>query len=250
MNLISIPAFSDNYIWLLANEQGQCIIVDPGDSAPVLAALHHHHWQPQGILLTHHHQDHIGGVACLLTHYPSLPVFGSQETSHLASHLVSHHSIISCAGIEFQVLATPGHTAGHVCYYTEPYLFCGDTLFSGGCGRLFEGTAAQMYQSLQTLNQLPANTLICCGHEYTLNNLRFSLSILPNNPDISDYYQKVVKLRKNNQQTLPSTLGTERKINLFIKVNDFDFIEQITPDLKKLAPEQRFAWLRDQKDNF
>lgn len=250
MNLISIPAFNDNYIWLLHNKQGKCLIVDPGDSAPVLTAIQQHHWQPEAIFLTHHHQDHTGGVMELVRHYPGLPVYGPGETrAKGASHLVNHGQTIRVLDLCFQVLTTPGHTAHHVCYYSAPWLFSGDTLFSGGCGRLFEGSAAQMYQSLQTLNQLPADTLICCGHEYTLSNLRFAISILPDDQELAHYYQKVEKLRENNQQTVPSTLQTEREINLFLRVNDIDFISKIGKEFYLMPAEQRFAWLRAKKDH-
>ena len=151
---------------------------------------------------------------------------------------------------EFSVFATPGHTLGHLCFYSKPYLFCGDTLFSGGCGRLFEGTATQMYQSLQKINALPDETLICCAHEYTLGNMKFSVNILPEDRAIQDYYHKVKELRVKNQNTLPVTLKNERKINLFLRTDDIDLINKINQETNLQQPEQRFAWLRSKKDNF
>lgn len=251
MNLSSIPALSDNYIWVLHNEQGHCLIVDPGDSTPLLAAITQHHWQPEAVLLTHHHQDHTGGVRSLLEHYPGLPVYGSPETqSRGASQLVSHGQVLQLSGLTFQVLATPGHTAGHLCYFSEPYLFSGDTLFSAGCGRLFEGTTAQMYQSLQMLNRLPADTLVCCGHEYTLSNLRFALSLAPQDEQLIHYYQLTEQKRKNQQRTVPATLRTERQINVFLRTSEDDFMQQLDESLGEKTAEQRFAWLRAKKDIF
>lgn len=249
MYLSSIPAFSDNYIWILHNNQQHCLIVDPGDAQPVLETLHQQQWQPQAIMLTHHHQDHTAGVAQLRQHYPQLIVYGPAETAAKgASQLVQHGDRLHLLGLEFQVLATPGHTLGHICYFSDPWLFCGDTLFSAGCGRLFEGSAAQMHHSLQQLNQLPAHTLICCGHEYTANNLKFALSLLPENQNLTNYYEKVVQMRQKNQQTLPSTLQTERQINLFLNADNLDFMRKINPKLGQKSAEQRFAWLRQYKD--
>lgn len=251
MNLISIPAFQDNYIWVLHDETGKCLIVDPGDAAPVLETINKNSWQPEGILLTHHHHDHVGGVKKLLERYPDLPVWGPQETQDKgANRLVSAGDRVTVLGLEFCVFATPGHTLGHICWYSAPWLFCGDTLFSGGCGRLFEGTTAQMFSSFQRINQLPEQTLICCAHEYTESNLAFALSILPEDADLNSYYKKVKELRVTNQKTLPSTLKTERKINIFLRTEDSDFIKQIKNKTNLQQPEQVFAWLRASKDNF
>lgn len=251
MNLISIPAFQDNYIWVLHNDEGQCLIVDPGEAAPVLKTIADNHWTPQAILLTHHHNDHVGGVKELLRHFPQLVVYGPEETQDKGvTHRVTDGDHLHILGCDFSVIFTPGHTAGHVCYFSDPYLFCGDTLFSGGCGRLFEGTATQMYQSLQKLSHLPDHTLVCCAHEYTLGNMKFAMRILPDDLAINDYYREVKELRAKNQKTLPITLKKERGINLFLRVNDVDLIEKIYRETKMQHPEQRFAWLRAKKDNF
>ncbi|WP_203461897.1 hydroxyacylglutathione hydrolase [Enterobacter cloacae] len=251
MNLISIPAFEDNYIWVLVDDERRCVIVDPGESAPVLQAIKENGWQPEAILLTHHHHDHTGGVPELRARFPHLVVYGPAEAQDKGiTQVVEEGENILIREWEFSVFATPGHTLGHLCFYSKPYLFCGDTLFSGGCGRLFEGTPAQMYQSLQKINALPDDTVICCAHEYTLGNMKFAASILPEDRAIQDYYQKVKELRAKNQKTLPVILKKERKINLFLRTDDFDLINKINQETKLQQPEQRFAWLRSKKDNF
>ena len=251
MNLISIPAFQDNYIWVLVDDDRRCIIVDPGESAPVLQAIRENIWQPEGILLTHHHHDHVGGVGDLVAQFPHLEVYGPAETQDKGtSRVVKEGENVLMLGYEFSVFATPGHTSGHICYYSKPYLFCGDTLFSGGCGRLFEGTPAEMYQSLQKINALPDETLICCAHEYTLGNMKFAASILPDDRAIQDYYHKVKELRAKNQNTLPVILKNEREINVFLRINDTDLINKISQETNLQQPEARFAWLRSKKDNF
>ena len=251
MNLISIPAFQDNYIWVLVDNDRRCVIVDPGESAPVLDAIKENAWQPEAILLTHHHNDHTGGVPELCAHFPHLVVYGPAETQDKGTtQVVQEGENIHIREWEFSVFATPGHTLGHLCFYSKPYLFCGDTLFSGGCGRLFEGTPEQMYQSLQKISALPDDTLICCAHEYTLGNMKFAASLLPEDRAIQDYYHKVKELRAKNQNTLPVILKNERQINLFLRTDDIDLINKINQETNLQQPEQRFAWLRSKKDNF
>ena len=251
MNLNSIPAFQDNYIWVLSNNDQHCLIVDPGEAAPVLKAIAEHNWVPEAILLTHHHQDHVGGVKELLQHFPQIVVYGPAETQDKGTtHIVEDGDIALVLGHEFRVIATPGHTLGHICYFSHPYLFCGDTLFSGGCGRLFEGTATQMYQSLKKIDALPDDTLICCAHEYTLANMKFALSILPHDSFINEYYRKVNELRVKKQMTLPVILKNERRNNLFLRTEDIDLINEINKKTILQQPEERFAWLRSKKDTF
>jgi len=251
MNLTSISAFQDNYIWVLNDKDGKCLIVDPGEAAPVLEAIENNHWQPQAILLTHHHADHVGGVQALKEKYPNITVYGPQETLRKgATQQVDEGDCLHILGIDIHVIATPGHTLGHVSYFTFPYLFCGDTLFSGGCGRLFEGTAQQMYESFQKINALPAETLICCAHEYTESNIRFALSLLPEDSEINSFYRKVKVLRAENQSTLPSTLQTERRVNVFLRTEDPDLQRKAQKEIHLYQSNDIFAWLRAKKDNF
>lgn len=251
MNLNSIPAFQDNYIWVLSEDDGRCLIVDPGEAAPVLRAIEEHQWQPDAILLTHHHNDHVGGVQALREAFPDVVVYGPAETQHKGTtQVVAEGDTVNVLGQDFSVFATPGHTLGHICFFSFPYLFCGDTLFSGGCGRLFEGTATQMYQSFCKINALPDDTVICCAHEYTLGNMKFAISVLPEDRDVQEYYKKVSELRAKNEKTLPVILKNERKINLFLRTEDADLIEVINQESVLQHPEERFAWLRAKKDAF
>lgn len=251
MNLNSIPAFQDNYIWVLSEDNGRCLIVDPGEAAPVLRAIEEHQWQPEAILLTHHHNDHVGGVQALRDAFPDVVVYGPAETQHKGTtQVVAEGDTVTVLGEDFSVFATPGHTLGHICFFSFPYLFCGDTLFSGGCGRLFEGTATQMYQSFCKINALPDDTVICCAHEYTLGNMKFAVSVLPQDAEVQEYYKKVSELRAKNEKTLPVILKNERKINLFLRTEDADLIEVINQERVLQHPEERFAWLRAKKDAF
>ncbi|MBU4684685.1 hydroxyacylglutathione hydrolase [Cedecea davisae] len=251
MNLNSIRAFQDNYIWVLNNESGKCVIVDPGEAAPVLKAIEENDWQPEAILLTHHHADHVGGVLQLKEKYPAIEVYGPEETRLKgATRIVGEGDKFSLFGEEYSVIATPGHTLGHICFFNFPYLFCGDTMFSGGCGRLFEGTPEQMFNSFQKLNKLPAETLICCAHEYTESNIKFALSILPEDEQIVGYYRKVKELRAKNHSTLPSSLQTERQINVFLRTEDPVLKSKIQKETNLQQPQEIFAWLRAKKDSF
>ncbi|MFC0228893.1 hydroxyacylglutathione hydrolase [Serratia aquatilis] len=251
MNLISIPAFQDNYIWLLDNQQGHCVIVDPGDAAPVLEALSRQHLTPDAILLTHHHNDHVGGVAGITAQYPKLAVYGPQETATKGSNrIVNDGDVVKINGFQFTTIAVPGHTLGHVAFYSAPYIFCGDTLFSAGCGRLFEGTAEQMYHSFQRLAQLPDETLICCAHEYTLSNLKFARAILPQDREIETYQQQVEMLRAKGTPSVPTTLQLERRINLFLRCHDTDLQKEIGFHLPPQTLHSVFSELRLRKDRF
>jgi len=251
MNLTSIPAFQDNYIWVLSEDDGRCLIVDPGEATPILQAIEDNAWKPHAILLTHHHSDHVGGVGELRKRFPEMVVYGPAETEDKgATRVVGDNDRVQILGHEFSVFHTPGHTLGHICYFSEPYLFCGDTLFSGGCGRLFEGTADQMFASFCKIDALPEETIICCAHEYTLANIKFALSLLPEDRQLNEYYRKVKELRAKNQTTLPTTLKKERRINVFLRTQDNDLIEVINRETNLQQPEARFAWLRSKKDNF
>lgn len=251
MNLTSIPALTDNYIWTLTDDAGSCLIVDPGEARPLIEKIEANRWTPVAVLLTHHHQDHTGGVAELLQRYPQLKVYGPQETAAKgAQHIVHEGETVTLLGLPFQVIATPGHTLGHISYYSSPYLFCGDTMFSGGCGRLFEGSAEQMFHSFQKLNQLPADTLICCAHEYTLSNMKFAAAILPHDPKILARYQEIKDLRAENRTTLPTKLALEREINLFLRTQDADLQKALAINVESAPLWQTFAELRNKKDQF
>lgn len=250
MNLISIPALQDNYIWLLRNDRHECIIVDPGEAAPVLAALDERHLTPKAILLTHHHHDHVDGVPALLARF-DLPVYGPAETAGKgANHIVAQGDTLTLLDISFLVLALPGHTLGHIGFYSAPYLFCGDTVFSAGCGRLFEGTPKQMFESFQKVKQLPPDTLICGAHEYTLANLAFAKAIMPEDNEIVAYEREIKRLRAKNQASVPTTLHLEGKINLFFRCHDIDLQNKLDPQHTLHEEWRVFALLREKKDHF
>ena len=223
MDLIALPAFDDNYFWLLHDGQ-QALVVDPGDAAPVRAALDQRGLQLASILVTHHHGDHTGGVAELRA-ATGAQVFGPARERIPEPFTPLHGGDeVQALGIRFRVIDVPGHTAGHIAYFADavagaPLLFCGDTLFSGGCGRLFEGTPAQMLQSLDQLAALPGDTRVCCTHEYTLSNLRFALTVEPDNTALQAYADRCHDLRQRNLPTLPSSIQLERAINPFLRAH-------------------------------
>ncbi|AEW44402.1 putative hydroxyacylglutathione hydrolase [Serratia symbiotica str. 'Cinara cedri'] len=251
MNLISIPALKDNYIWLLNNKDKHCVIIDPGEAAPVLNALQQLKIIPDGILLTHHHHDHVGGVDHIISHYPNLPVYGPQETAKKgANHIIDDAEKFAINGRQYITLSLTGHTLNHVAFYSAPYLFCGDTIFSAGCGRIFEGTPKQMYHSFQKIAQLPDNTLICCAHEYTLSNLNFARNIIPEDKNLKIYQQYIKTLRARNQPSIPTTLQLERQINLFLRCHDYTLQKKLGFNLINKELDSVFCELRIRKDNF
>lgn len=211
-----IPAFKDNYIWLLRRGH-RAAVVDPGDAAPVMARLQAEGLQLEAILVTHHHADHQGGVAALAKHWPAT-VFGPADESIIAcSRPLSGGERIDVLGQEFEVLLVPGHTSGHIAYRMPGAVFCGDTLFGAGCGRLFEGTPAQMADSLARLAALPDDTLIYCAHEYTAANLAFAAAVEPDNPAIPRRLAAVAEKRQAGRPSVPSTLGEEKATNPFLR---------------------------------
>lgn len=218
--VLHVRAFEDNYIWLIRGKSPDHVaIVDPGDADPVLEALEKQRLKPAAILCTHHHGDHVGGVADILKEYP-IPVYGpARERISTLTHRLKDNDHISIPelDLEFDVLDVPGHTAGHIAFVGGGMLFCGDTMFSAGCGRLFEGTAEQMHASLSRFAALPEATRVYCGHEYTEANLRFALAVEPNNADSLAYREKARALRAQNLPTLPSTIGLERRVNPFLR---------------------------------
>ena len=217
----AVPAFDDNYLWLVhapADPQ-QVLVVDPGDATAVKAALHAQGLVLAGILVTHHHGDHVGGVQALAAG-ADLPVFGpGNEDIEGITHFVQGGDRVELPelGLSFAVLAVPGHTRGHIAYAGHGAVFCGDTLFSGGCGRLFEGTPAQMYASLGALAALPPETQVYCAHEYTASNLRFALAVEPDNAALVAYADEVAALRAAGRATVPTTVARERAINPFLR---------------------------------
>ncbi len=222
--LVALPAFNDNYIWLLHNGE-QAWVVDPGDAGPVLQALQQWQLRLTGILVTHHHADHVGGIAALRQHLHG-PVYGPARENIPSPYLALRGGdVVDVLGMQFRVIDVPGHTAGHIAYAqqgeaTRPLLFCGDTLFSAGCGRLFEGTPAQMASSLALLSALPADSQVCCTHEYTLSNLKFAAAVEPDNADVLHHTRHCQALREQGQPTLPSSLALERRINPFLRCSE------------------------------
>lgn len=224
MNLLALPAFADNYIWMV-HDDARAFVVDPGDAAPVAEALARRGLQLAGILVTHHHPDHVGGVNALR---PLLAASGGRVFGPARERIpepfvpLAGGDTVELLGLRFGVLDVPGHTAGHIAFVQQgaagaPLLFCGDTLFSAGCGRLFEGTPAQMAASLAALAALPDDTQVCCTHEYTLSNLRFAAAVEPANDDIAAHARHCEALRAAGEPTLPSTLALERRINPFLR---------------------------------
>jgi hydroxyacylglutathione hydrolase len=254
----ALPAFTDNYIWLLQDPSSKhCAVVDPGDAAPVLEWLEQHpDWQLTDILVTHHHHDHVGGVARLKQHTQAKVLGPAAENIPARDVALSDNDRINILGLDFSVLAVPGHTLGHIAFYhadaAAPLLFCGDTLFAAGCGRLFEGTPEQMHHSLGRLTDLPDNTLVYCTHEYTLSNLRFAQAVEPQNADIAERLAQVSLWRSENRISLPSNLALERRTNPFIRTHETSVKEKAdewngTPNQ---SPSAVFAALRAWKDKF
>src|ERR1700704_2924795 len=224
LNVRPVRAFSDNYIWLIDSPRarGHVVVVDPGDAVPVIAELQRSGTSLAAILLTHHHPDHIGGVPDLLRHR-DVPVVGPDD-SRVAQRTRTVHDGERCEmpdlGLSFETLQVPGHTLSHIAFWGHGALFCGDTLFSAGCGRMFEGTPSQMNASLTKLRNLPPDTRMFCGHEYTAANLRFALAVDPGNSAALEYQDRVNRLRATDQPTLPSTLGLEIRVNPFLRCDD------------------------------
>ena len=221
MNLLALPAFADNYIWML-HDGARAVVVDPGDAEPVLAALDRLQLELHAILVTHHHADHVGGVDELRARLTG-PVFGpARERIPAPFTPLAQGDRVPLLGLEFEVLDVPGHTAGHIAYVQrgvaeQPLLFCGDTLFSAGCGRLFEGSPAQMQASLAKFAALSPDTRVCCTHEYTLSNLRFAAAVEPGNAARAQYEARCKQLREQGSPTLPSSMGLELQINPFLR---------------------------------
>ena len=282
MYLIPIPAFDDNYLWLL-HDGRRALVVDPGDAQPVLRMLQDRQLQLESILVTHHHPDHTGGVDAL-REATGAKVFGpARERIPPPFTPLQDGDTVRALDLDFQVIDVPGHTAGHIAFYMaptlsasrdalppegahpawggpapdgpvldgRPLLFCGDTLFSGGCGRLFEGTPAQMLASLDRLATLPGDTRVCCAHEYTMSNLRFALAVEPDNRELIGYHARCAASRDNGEPTLPSSIAQELLINPFLRTRQ----ATVMAAARRLDPAAHddntvFAAIRQWKNQF
>ncbi len=255
MNLVALPAFTDNYIWML-HDGSSAAVVDPGDAAPVEAALDARGLELAAILVTHHHPDHVGGVDALRLRLKG-PVWGpATESIPAPFEKLTGGMHIRVLGLDFQVIDVPGHTAGHIAYFQTgadeaPILFCGDTLFSAGCGRLFEGTPAQMLDSLSRLNALPADTRVCCTHEYTLSNLRFAAAVEPANQAVAGHATACRAARDAGRPTLPSSLKIERLLNPFLRCTEPEVVASARAQgARSEEAVDVFAALREWKNRF
>jgi hydroxyacylglutathione hydrolase len=258
LSVLALPAFQDNYLWLI-HDGVHAAIVDPGDAAQVLAALEQHHLTLKAILLTHHHADHTGGVPALLRH-ADVPVFGPRADGIDAVTVpLAEGDLVQVPGLELtlRVLDVPGHTRGHIAYVRETpgahWLFCGDTLFGAGCGRLFEGTPGQMADSLGKLAALPEDTEVYCAHEYTLSNLRFAQAAEPGNAAVAARLEQDGARRAQGKATIPSNIGKERRTNPFLRYTEPALNAQLVKMGKiapGAAPVEAFAALREWKNTF
>ena len=250
MTLHPLPAFHDNYIWTLADAGGaNVVVVDPGQAGPVRDAG----IEPGLLLLTHHHADHVGGAAELLHRWPGLAVFAPADARiDLPCTRVGDGDVVASGPWRFEVLAIPGHTVSHVAFLGHGVLFCGDTLFSLGCGRLFEGSPAQMLASLDRLAALPGGTRVCCGHEYTLANAAFAAAVEPDNPALRRRTEEATRMRGRGMPTLPSLLSDELAANPFLRVDAPAIRSALAARLGRPPADrvEAFAELRRWKDGF
>ena len=255
LNVLTVPAFSDNYLWII-HDGVNAAVVDPGDATPIMDALNKHKLSLVTILLTHHHSDHVGGVARLLQHY-DVPVYAPRKDpiAHVTQPLDEGDTVsIAALDLKLSVLDVPGHTLGHIAYVAKEqgWLFCGDTLFAGGCGRLFEGTPAQMLASLEKLAALPDDTKVYCAHEYTIANLRFAMAAEPGNDTLAARYKTEQAKREQGLPTVPSSIGLEKSTNPFLRTRLPALANQLIAEgrLDKQDPVAVFAALREWKNDF
>jgi len=254
MNISAIKAFDDNYIWCI-HDESSAVVVDPGDAKPVFAFLNTHRLDLSAVLITHHHYDHTGGIQDIQNKYPNIPVIGpaNDKIKGLTRHVKQGDTVsILNDQIHFEILETPGHTMDHIAFYNQDYLFCGDTLFSAGCGRMFEGTPEVFLASLDKLKSLPANTQVFCTHEYTLANLKFARHILPEHRALQEYEDWAKEQRQQDFITLPSTIDQQCIINPFLMCHDKAFQEKMENKLQQtlVGAVDTFAAIRSAKDNF
>lgn len=252
LHITPLPALTDNYIWLINDDMGHAVVVDPGDAAVVESALSERRLTLKAILLTHHHDDHIGGVAALRQRF-DVPTYAPvDDRIATGTHRVKDDDVVELdqPRCRFRVLSVPGHTLSHVAYFGAGALFCGDTLFSLGCGRLFEGTPSQMLASLDRLAALPAGTLICGGHEYTQANARFARTIEPHNADLRARSDAVAHLRAQGLPTLPVPLANELTCNPFLRTDTAEVMSWCRQQGVSGERAERFAAVRAAKDAF
>ena len=247
-----IKAYTDNYIWLVSTNEGS-IVVDPGESEKILNLIDSNKIDLKGVLITHHHYDHTNGLLDL-TNKMNLEVYGPKKIEGI-NKLVKESDKFSIIGIDFEVIEIPGHTLDHLAFYSsnnkDPILFCGDTLFAGGCGRVFEGTFEQMFKSLKKISNYPKETKIFCGHEYTLSNLKFALEVDKDNKQLADEYINVKKLISSDIPSLPTNLNKELKVNPFLRCNEINIKNKVIDKFKIIDDElEIFTALRKWKDNF
>ncbi|QCI21553.1 hydroxyacylglutathione hydrolase [Buchnera aphidicola (Hyadaphis tataricae)] len=249
MILNKITILKDNYVWILNDSNNNCIIIDPGLSYPVFKQLEKKQLFPVAILLTHNHIDHIGGVKDIKKKFPKIMIFGSNKTKqNCVNKIVKHCEILNILDKKFYVFYTPGHTKYDVTYYHRPYIFCGDTVFSGGCGRVYKMQYVQMYNSIKLISSFPNESMICCAHEYTLSNLEFSLSILQEGC-IKDDYKKIKALLMHGSLPLPSSILFEKSFNLFFRLNE-NFLKELIGLDQYSSDLDAFIKLRLKKDLF
>ncbi|WP_028865140.1 hydroxyacylglutathione hydrolase [Psychromonas aquimarina] len=255
VNILTLKSFDDNYIWLIKDSQSQhCIVVDPGDAGPVLEILEAQQLIVDAVILTHGHYDHIDGVEALLSVRDEKIAVYCQKKLFAKSEGITDGQTLSFFDGRFslKVMAVPGHTLDHVAYYNESFLFCGDTLFSGGCGRVFEGSYEQMFEALSRFTSLPDNTLVYCAHEYTQNNLIFAFHLEPKNEALLKYIQEVSKKRQQGLPTIPTTIGLEKSINPFLRCSESSLVNALQMHLAEQLsdPLSCFTALRKYKDRF
>ena len=253
LSIKPIKALSDNYIWLVTTNEGS-IVIDPGESKQIIDLVKSNEIDLEGILITHHHYDHTNGIEEILK-YKKVEVYGPKNNVNSITKRVKQNDVFNLIGLKFEVIETPGHTLDHIVFYCfkdeKSILFCGDTLFSGGCGRVFEGTYSQMYESLKKLSKLPEDTQIFCGHEYTSSNLQFACAVEPNNQFIKKYNEEIIEKTKNGLPSLPSSLKIEYMINPFIRCNEENLIDNINKKFGEVSSEiEIFSTLRKWKDDF
>lgn len=259
-SVTAINAFNDNYIWAISQEDSDNVaLVDPGDADVCIAYIEEHNLVLTDILITHHHNDHVGGIKKLLSYASTcssmVTVYGpaNENIANIDISLTENDSVnLTAIDCQFTVIDLPGHTKGHIAFYNDTMLFCGDTLFSAGCGRVFEGTPEQMHQSLTKLANLPDKTRVYCAHEYTQANIAFALAVEPNNVELQNYAKIVEKRRQSNQATIPTSIGLERKVNPFLRcsISSIQDAAKNHSDFEAASDSDIFKIVRAWKDKF